>query len=288
MFPGFDLSKLPSLFLSQKNSLPECPAIYFAVDSKNRVLYVGKAINLLARWKNHHRQEKLNRINRKNKIKIAWLNYPNDLALLANTETYFIEFYQPLLNRTPVPVKTITPTKTVLQQTLRKLVNLEVVVLRFKPAMDSFPPNVYLKYPIEDYRKKIITPDGYLVAAGMSNTAPVNNIIQANNKRKTARLKWRKYEKKNFYLFKVRSWKSSCNGVNIELSPWKVAENTYFNFCPKLGKNVVIQTVAGVEMPTLNESELANILNKFPFLRENYPRVSILKHDPIPLLWSKH
>jgi len=57
MFSGFDLSKLPYLSLSQRNSLPECPAVYFAVDSKNRVLYVGKAINLLARWKDHHRLE---------------------------------------------------------------------------------------------------------------------------------------------------------------------------------------------------------------------------------------
>lgn len=71
MFPGFDLSMLPFLSLSQKNSLPACPAVYFAVDSKNRVLYVGQATNLLARWKNHHRLEQLNRINRINPIKIA-------------------------------------------------------------------------------------------------------------------------------------------------------------------------------------------------------------------------
>ncbi len=79
MFPGFDLSKLPSLPLSQRNSLPACPAIYFAVDSKNRVLYVGKAINLVARWKDHHRLEQLKRINRKNPIKIAWLTCAHDL-----------------------------------------------------------------------------------------------------------------------------------------------------------------------------------------------------------------
>lgn len=135
MFSEFDLSKLPSLSLSQRNILPECPAIYFAVDSKNRVLYVGKAINLLTRWKNHHRQEQLNRINRKNKIKIAWLQCSNNLTLLANTETYFIEFYQPLLNRTSVPAKTITPAETVLQQTLRKLAGLNVVVFGIEQVM---------------------------------------------------------------------------------------------------------------------------------------------------------
>lgn len=108
------MSKLPSVFLSQRDSLPECPAVYFNFDSKNRVLYVGKATNLLARWKNHHRQEQLNRINWRNQIKIAWLSCPNNSDVLTITETYFIELYQPLLNRTPVPAKRITPAETVL------------------------------------------------------------------------------------------------------------------------------------------------------------------------------
>lgn len=158
----------------------------------------------------------------------------------------------------------------------------------FEPAIDSFSLTVYLKYPIEDYRKQITTPDGSLLAAGMSNTGPVNNVIQANNKRKATRLRWREYERKKFYQAKVRSWKTTCNGVNIELSPWKAQENAYFNFRPKLGETTVIQTVAGVEMPTLNESGLADILNKYPFIRKNYSRVSMLEYDPIPLLWSKH
>lgn len=193
-----------------------------------------------------------------------------------------------MLNRTPVSVKKITPSELVLQQTLRKLVNLEVVVFGFEPALDSFPPTVYLKYSIEDYRKKIYTSTGSLVSAGIGNTGPVNSVIQANNKRKTGRLRWREYERRKLDQLKVRSWKSSCNDVNIELSPLKVDEFSYLNFRPELGKNAVIQTVAGVEMPNLIESELANIFNKYPFIREKYPRLSILKHDPIPLLWSKH
>lgn len=122
----------------------------------------------------------------------------------------------------------------------------------------------------------------------MSNTGSVNNIIQANNNRKTGRLKWRQYEIKKIYQAKVRSWKSSCNGVKIELSPWRTESGGYLNFRIKLGENAVIQTVAGVELPALNQSELANILNKYPFFRENYPRITVLEHDPIPLLWSKH
>lgn len=154
--------------------------------------------------------------------------------------------------------------------------------------MGFFPPTLYLKYPIKDYRKQMIYDDGMSSVSGMSNIGLVNNIIQTNNKRKTARLKWREYENKKISYSKVRSWKTSCNGVNIELSPWKAGANSYFCFRPQLGGNVVIQTVAGVEMPTLNESELVNILNNYPFIRNNYPKLSMLEHDPIPLLWSKH
>lgn len=131
------MSKLPSVCLSQKDSLPECPAVYFNFDSKNRVLYVGKATNLLARSKNYHRQEQINRITRRNQIKIAWLSCSNDLDKLAKTENYFIQLYQPLLNRTPVPAKKITPTEIVLQQTLRKLVALYVVIFGLEPTIDS-------------------------------------------------------------------------------------------------------------------------------------------------------
>lgn len=37
MFPGFDLSKLPSLSLLQRNSLPECPAVYPSFVTTSRV-----------------------------------------------------------------------------------------------------------------------------------------------------------------------------------------------------------------------------------------------------------
>lgn len=199
MFPGFDFSKLPSLSLSQRNSLPESPAVYFAVDSNNRVLYVGKAINLLNRWKSHHRLEQLNRINRRHPIIIACLSCSNNLKLLADTENYFINLYQPLLNRTSVPAQKITPAEIVLQPTLSKLAKLDVVVFGFEPAIDSFPTTVYLKYPMHIYRQ------GYI-----SNTGPVNTIIQANNKRKATGLKWRHYEREKFERLKLRSWQTSA------------------------------------------------------------------------------
>jgi excinuclease UvrABC nuclease subunit len=55
---------MSSVELDNLNQLPDCSAIYFAIDSQNRILYIGQAVNLLTRWKNHHRIYQLQEINR--------------------------------------------------------------------------------------------------------------------------------------------------------------------------------------------------------------------------------
>lgn len=40
---------LSSVPLCEQKHLPECAAIYFAIDVNNRILYVGKAKNLAVR-----------------------------------------------------------------------------------------------------------------------------------------------------------------------------------------------------------------------------------------------
>lgn len=113
MFPGFDLSKLPSLSLSQRISLPECPAIYFALDSRNRVLYIGQATNLVARWKNHHREYHLEEIDKDYPVRIAWQVWNEEG--LNEAEKYLIENFQPLLNGTEVKSPLTIPSEVVLR-----------------------------------------------------------------------------------------------------------------------------------------------------------------------------
>lgn len=103
MFPKLDLSKLPSVPLSQKADLDRCSAIYFALDSNHNVLYVGKAINLVFRWKDHHRFEQLSEINRTNSIRLAWWECTPDAQVLTQAENHFIKVYKPLLNNSIVP-----------------------------------------------------------------------------------------------------------------------------------------------------------------------------------------
>lgn len=103
VFP-LDFCKIPSLPLAQKYKLPRCSAIYFAIDSSNNVLYVGKAINLLFRWRNHHRFEQLTHINRTNCVRIAWQEHSPETQLLNELEKQYIKLYKPLLNNSIVPV----------------------------------------------------------------------------------------------------------------------------------------------------------------------------------------
>lgn len=258
MFTGFDLSKLPSLPWLQKERLPNCSAVYFAVDSKNRVLYVGKATNLLTRWKDHHRFEQLNQISRKNPIKLAWLVCTNEQDLLSKTEAYFIKFYQPLLNKTPVPAKKIIPSEIALQQTLSKILKY-VVILGFEPGKNSLPLTVYLKYPVISERR------------GRAGT--IRSILKLNNKRATG-LKWQEYSRRRFSF-----WKASCNGVVIDVGPCEIWPSP---------ECLLVQNLAGIEMLAVREPNFTQILRFTPLLKKNSPGLSVLEYDPVPLLWSKH
>lgn len=75
------LSELPSVYLLEKDRLPNCAAIYFVCDSKNQVLYIGRTVNLIERWREHHRFNQLKRLNRKDKISIYWMVCSNDSTL---------------------------------------------------------------------------------------------------------------------------------------------------------------------------------------------------------------
>ena len=45
-----DISSLPWLPLDARSAFPKQPAIYFAIDSKNRIQYIGRSLNPKSRW----------------------------------------------------------------------------------------------------------------------------------------------------------------------------------------------------------------------------------------------
>ena len=99
------LFELPSVYLLNKDNLPSCAAIYFVSDSKGQILYIGRTVNLVARWRDHHRFKQLKRFNRKNPVSISWITCTNDINTLLTLENEFINLYKPPLNWS----KVVTP-----------------------------------------------------------------------------------------------------------------------------------------------------------------------------------
>ncbi|BBD70876.1 XRE family transcriptional regulator [Nostoc commune NIES-4072] len=110
LIEDIDLSTLPSVYLLEKEQLPNLAAIYFVCDSKGQVLYIGRTVNLVERWKDHHRFQQLKRFNRKNIISISWMDCSKQINLLSKLENKLIKIYNPSLNWTRVvsPIRKIT------------------------------------------------------------------------------------------------------------------------------------------------------------------------------------
>ncbi|MHC5930829.1 GIY-YIG nuclease family protein [Nostoc sp.] len=91
---SIDLTSLPSVPLSKYSQLPEISGIYFAIDSLNTVQYIGRAKNILSRWRGHHRKRELQKLDG---VRISYLAI-SDTSLLNEVESALIEYFNPCLN----------------------------------------------------------------------------------------------------------------------------------------------------------------------------------------------
>lgn len=98
---SFDLSSLPCLPLSDRGKLPHCAAVYFALSSQGRVLYIGRSIDIRERLRGHHRLTLLKSLGG---VKIAWFKESDSLAL-QRIETILIKHFNPPLNKIPSYLK---------------------------------------------------------------------------------------------------------------------------------------------------------------------------------------
>ncbi|NJN13465.1 MAG: GIY-YIG nuclease family protein, partial [Richelia sp. RM1_1_1] len=148
------ISGLPSVYLLEKDKLPSCAAIYFVSDSNGQIIYIGRTVNLVERWREHHRFNQLKRFNRKTRVTISWISCSNDIKILSQLENEFINLYKPPLNWSKVvtPVRKITPALTALQQGLQQLSKFNTMIFGFDPITDEEPPTIYLLYPVYGLR----------------------------------------------------------------------------------------------------------------------------------------
>jgi excinuclease UvrABC nuclease subunit len=90
---AFDVQTLPRVSITKKQDLPSSPGIYIVVGEKI-VQYVGRANNLQARWKSHHRLPELKRLQ---DVFICYLTVDN-LVDLPGIESVLIDRLKPALN----------------------------------------------------------------------------------------------------------------------------------------------------------------------------------------------
>ncbi|MBW4565730.1 MAG: GIY-YIG nuclease family protein [Mojavia pulchra JT2-VF2] len=255
------LSELPSVDLLEIPQLPNCAAIYFVCDSKNRVIYIGRTVNLVERWRNHHRFKQLKRLNLKDRLSISWIVCTQDVKALSNLENKLINLYNPPLNWTKVvsPISKITPSEIALQQSLQQLAKLNTMILGFDPIANEETPTIYLVYPVYGTR-------------GLSGS--IRSLLKNINK-KASYLKWKEYHTDPKSLGKFGYWSTIYNGIRIDLTPFQGLVHFM---------NTTYKTVAGVELMAFSHEQLEVFLETASSeLKEVVSCLDALEDDPIPI-----
>jgi excinuclease UvrABC nuclease subunit len=88
-----DVSKLPSMPLSKKKHFPAIACVYLVVDEQDVVHYVGRTINLLNRWTNHHKYSQVLKLQQPRVVYLV-----ASLYLVPDVEAFLIRTLQPSLN----------------------------------------------------------------------------------------------------------------------------------------------------------------------------------------------
>lgn len=279
MVISLDPLQLPSTPLTDRKKLPTCVAIYFAIDANGRILYVGKARNLAARWKNHHRLPQLKEIDRASPVRIAWQAWNEEN--LSEAERRLITNFQPLLNNTEVETPEIIPSEVTLKQFL-KTFSRRLIILGIETKNPDKLLNVYLKYDWTDWSAR-------------GTAAKIKEYIKHNQNQNTS-LKFKRHPYSSFDLFtgevfrpgsraqrtaarQHRSfnnhWELACNGVIVHITP----VHSYAEY----KKQTQLVKLAGVNFRAVTQEAFsqAQKANNYEF-----SGLSCFTTDPIPLFWT--
>jgi hypothetical protein len=272
--------QLPSVLLKERKTLPTCAAVYFAIDERDRILYIGKARNLLTRWRNHHRLHKLAEIDREVPVRLAW--QPWSVDDLHELEKSSIQHFQPLLNNTEVETPAVIPSEVVLQGFL-KAFSRRLIILGVEPKTVDRLPNVHFKYDWQDWSAR-------------GTAAKIKAYIQQHQDQNTS-LKFKRHRHSRFEEFapevfrpgsraqrttarQHRSynnhWEFACNGVVFHVTP----TDDYREH------KAQTQTVklAGVNFRAITETKFLELQANQSF---EFANLVCYEADLVPLLWRR-
>lgn len=93
-----DVFTLPFVPFEERNTLPDCAAVYFVLEAK-RVLYVGKTTRLRSRWKGH---QLLSMLYEHRSVHIAWAALEDSISRW-QVENEACKVFRPRYNKALVP-----------------------------------------------------------------------------------------------------------------------------------------------------------------------------------------
>ncbi|MBD2077360.1 GIY-YIG nuclease family protein [Phormidium sp. FACHB-592] len=306
-----EFSTLPNLKLLERERLPECSAIYFAI-SRDQVLYVGLATNLRNRWQKHHRSPQLEAINKRCEVRLFWLSCAQ--KELNELEQQYIEYYCPTLNQTKIPERQLIPSFQMLTLSLKKL-SERVICFGVCPADNQQLKTLFLGY-LAGYREMQLA------------TATLRKSLQAITKKPNSLFRWTEVTRRK----DGAHWLTRCNGIEIQLIPWfgecvmhnpsmyevmvekrfstrtsipapeyesmrqevkamSFRERLELARSSEIGQKLFplecaaqFRTVSGVEILCLTDSQLQALLSDHSNLQEQHPKMTAVHSDPVPSL----
>lgn len=270
--------ELSSVSLCERKHLPSCTAIYFAIDSQNRILYVGKAKNLAARWKNHHRLHALENIDREHPVRLAWQAWNEES--LNEAEKILILSHQPLLNNTKVEIPVVIPSEHTVREFL-KIFSRRLIICGVIPKTPDKLFEVHLEYDASDHSAKGTASK---IKDFINQTKDKNTSLRFKRHRvyrdlhafagqmlrpgsRMHRTLARQYKAHNNH------WEFRCNGVAVHI--------TATSFYRDYKQHTQTVKLAGINCRSITQEALieAQRINRLP------SNLFVYTKDPIPLLW---
>jgi GIY-YIG catalytic domain len=95
-----DPFSLPYVMMSDIHYLPTFSCLYFVIEDKQHIVYIGQSCNVRRRWRVHHIKSDLcdlNNLESARRVRIAWLE-ASDIDSLPQLERAMIRRFRPRLN----------------------------------------------------------------------------------------------------------------------------------------------------------------------------------------------
>lgn len=280
-----------SLPLTQRERLPAQSGIYVVVDAEEQIWYVGRSVNLNARWngKGHHRYQQLSRTNGKRQYQIHWKCFPP--TQLDEKEQFYIDLFKPHLNYSRVrtyarksiqPHEEISRLLKVINQKTTLFPDVRSVVLGYYTEVDEDEEGTLKEYTCIIIVINVNDHDG-----------PILNSYQKSFSRKGSNLKgcWQTYENK-------------CGDDNPDIRPAFIPvflfENIVYEFVcypdviEKLSQNkAALHSVEIAKQPVLALQDMTILPSlvvperQFIFRTEDYLRYRVPELQPILQLLTR-